>query len=430
MINPQRTARQEGTHWVSTTNFDPEVTAQFDFPAPLALLDSTLRKARYTAGATTSIDGFLRIAAALDAVGVRQESLNLDWWGDDRPSPRELELCREVLAGGFGFRTSVYTDTLLGNGAAAPLADPRDVVDLLAGMGATLMSPGIVPAPTPEAEAAQRDQLVALVEYAASAGLEFTVILAQAGRRDFAALMRSANLAAELGAVRIDLMDSTSSLGPEAMRVFVRRIRTGLVRPVPLTMHAHDDFGMATAGAIAAATAGASPDVSVNGVSYRCGFAALEEVVTALDVLYGVDTGIRTEGLQELADTVMREMGMPAPRFKAVTGEYAYLKSTPGDVLACLADGPTTFPPVSGCLHAGTVGADIRWVWDSLSTRRMARQLAVNLGYEPSDADVIRVQDALDDAVAAIEVYPRWLTPGQAEAICHETLAAVLDPAT
>ena len=59
--------------------------------------------------------------------------------------------------------------------------------------------------------------------------------------------------------------------------LFVRRYRRGLVKDVPVTMHMHDDFGLATAGAIAAATVGASPDVSVAGVSYRCGFAPLEE---------------------------------------------------------------------------------------------------------------------------------------------------------
>ncbi|GAA1850388.1 hypothetical protein GCM10009836_32750 [Pseudonocardia ailaonensis] len=425
MINSERRALVDGSHWVSPTNFDPAATEGLDFPDPVVLLDSTLRKVRYTAGATTSLDGFLRIGAALEAVGIRQESLNLDWWGDSAPNPRELELVREVLAAGFGFRTSVYADTLVNNGASKPTVDPDGVVDLLAGLGATLISPGIVPAPTPEAEVIQFSRLERVVERAAAAGMEFTLILAQCGRRDFAQLQRAAVLAAELGAVRIDLMDSTSSLHPEAMKVFVRRVRAALPRPVPLTMHAHDDFGLATADALAAATAGAHPDVSVDGVSYRCGFAALEEVVTALDVLYGVDTGIRTEQLQSLADTVMREMGVPRPRFKAVTGEYAYLKSTPGDVLGCLRDGERSFPPVSGCLHADTVGADVRWVWDSLSTDAMARQLAVNLGHTPDDLQVTRVRSALDDAVAAIERYPRWLAPHEAEAICRSVLTTV-----
>ena len=115
MINPHREFRVEGSHWVSPVNFEDEVTRDFDFPRPLGLIDSTLRKTNYTAGTRTTIDGYLRIAQALDDIGIRDESLNLDWWGDDEPNARELLLVREILAGGFGFTCNVYADTLLGD---------------------------------------------------------------------------------------------------------------------------------------------------------------------------------------------------------------------------------------------------------------------------------------------------------------------------
>jgi isopropylmalate/homocitrate/citramalate synthase len=73
---------------------------------------------------------------------------------------------------------------------------------------------------------------------------------------------------------------------------FVRSYRSRLDQPVPMTVHHHDDFGIATAGTIAAVTTGA-PDVSLDGVSCRSGFASTEEV--ALDVPHGLDTGIRLE---------------------------------------------------------------------------------------------------------------------------------------
>ena len=232
------------------------------------------------------------------------------------------------------------------------------------------------------------------------------------------------NEAIRFGATRMDLIDSTSSLAPEAMKVFVRRYRAALVADVPVTMHVHDDFGLATAGAIAAATAGASPDVSVAGVSYRAGFAPLEEVVTSLEVLYGVDTGIRTEKLQGLADLVAAESGVPVPPLKPVVGEYAFLKHMPGDVLGCLRGGIDQFPPVSGCVAPELVGGRIRWVWDSLSTDVMATALAATLGQTATPAEAKAIRLALDAAVAAIPDYPRWLPAEQAERICRETLAA------
>lgn len=422
MINPNREYRLEGSHWVSPVNFDDEVTRDFDFPNPLGLIDSTLRKTNYTAGAETTIDGFLRIAQALEDIGIKDESLNLDWWGDDTPNARELEMVWEVLAGGFAFTCNVYADTLLGNGDGTPRIDPLSTVDLLLSIGAKVIAPGIVEASSPESEARQLRQLAEVVEYATSCGLEWTVTLAQAGRRGFDSMMRVANEAVALGAKRIDLMDSTSSLSPEAMRVFIRRFRSRLATKVPLTMHVHDDFGLGTAGAIAAAAAGAGPDVSVNGVSYRCGFPPLEEVATSLEVLYGVDTGIKLSGLQALSDLVYRETGLPNPALKPVTGGYAYLKSTTADVLSSLRDGVRTFPPISGCLHADVVGADIRWVWDRLSTRAMVRQLAANLGLELNGVEVEAVYKALNDAIDGIPEYPRWLTAEQASALCKETV--------
>src|SRR6476620_9453593 len=143
MFNSGKQFRVERSHWVSPVNFSDEVTEDFDFPTPLGRVDSTLRKVNYTAGATTTIDGFLRIAQALDEIGVRDESLNLDWWGDDEPNARELELVREVLAAGFRFTSNVYADTLLGNGEGPPRHEPKGIVDLLLELGATVIAPGI-----------------------------------------------------------------------------------------------------------------------------------------------------------------------------------------------------------------------------------------------------------------------------------------------
>lgn len=417
MLNPDKQHLIEGVHWVSPVNFDSEVTSQFEFPTPLGLIDSTLRKVRYTAGATTDIDGFLRIAEALDAIGIRDESLNVDWWGDSEPNKREFELAEAILGGGFSFTTNVYADRFLGNGEDEPQIDPKKVVDLFQGIGAKVIAPGIVQAPSTEAEARQFRQLEELLAYAADCGLAYTVTLAQCGRRDFESMVRAANVAVGLGARRLDLMDSTSSLSPEAMKVFITRFRSRLDKQVPLTMHVHDDFGLGTAGAIAAALAGAGPDVSVNGMSYRCGFPPLEEVAVALEVLYGVDTGIKLDQLQALSELVARESGVPLPQLKPISGTYAFLKHTPGDVLACLRDGTNSFPPISGCLSASVTGAEVRWVWDSLNTRAMVRQLGVLLGTELDEGQVEAVLAALDDAVNAKATYPRWLERDEVESI-------------
>lgn len=424
MLNPDRTHRREGSHWVSPVNFDPDVQGQFTWPDPFAMIGSTLRKTLFTAGATTTTPGFLRIADALTDAGMREECLNINWAGGDAPIPRELELVRAIAGRDNGFAVTVYADTLLSDGEHHQPVSARQTVELLTELGVRRFSPGIVQAPSADAQKRQTEELAELFELFAEVGAAATITFAQAGRRDFGALVEMSNEAIRFGATRMDLMDSTSSLAPEAMKVFVRRYRAALVADVPVTMHVHDDFGLATAGAIAAATAGASPDVSVAGVSYRAGFAPLEEVVTSLEVLYGVDTGIRTEKLQGLADLVAAESGVPVPPLKPVVGEYAFLKHMPGDVLGCLRGGIDQFPPVSGCVAPELVGGRIRWVWDSLSTDVMATALAATLGQTATPAEAKAIRLALDAAVAAIPDYPRWLPAEQAERICRETLAA------
>ncbi len=269
MINPEHSHLVDGSHWVSPFNFDTTVQAQFDWPSPFALIDSTLRKTLFTAGATTSMDGFVRIAAALGAAGIREESVNINWGGGASPMPREAALVRAVAARDFGFRLNVYADTLLSDGENYQQVGMKETVDQLHEWGVRTFAPGIVPAPSAAARSRQYCDLEKFFEYLRELGCDATITLANVGRRDFDDLVAACNFAVELGARRLDLMDSTSSLGPEAMKLFVRTFRERLVGDVPITMHVHDDFGLGTATAIAAATAGASPDVSVSGMSYR-----------------------------------------------------------------------------------------------------------------------------------------------------------------
>ncbi|MCC7368031.1 MAG: 2-isopropylmalate synthase [Chloroflexi bacterium] len=422
MLNPDKVHRREGSFWVSTTNFDPEVTAEFSWPDPFLVIDSTLRKMLFTAGALTSIDGFVRVAEALAEAGIKHESLNINWAGGRTPIPRGLALVKAIAGRDFGFELNVYADTLLSDGERRQPVTARETAELLAEHGVRTLGVGIVQAPSADAQARQMDELAAYFETVRELGLTSTVTLARAGWRGFDSLVAVSNEAIALGATRMDLMDSSSSLSPEAMKVFVRRYRQGLISDVPVTMHMHDDFGLATAGAIAAATAGASPDVSVAGVSYRCGFAPLEEVIVSLEVLYGVDTGIKVDRLQPLADLVAAEMGVPIPPLKPLVGQYAYLRHMPGDVLACLKGGLDQFPAPAACVHPSVIGSQMTWVWDALTTDANVRALAATIGETLAEDEVPAVRAALDGAVDAITTYPRWLTAEQATEICRAAI--------
>jgi isopropylmalate/homocitrate/citramalate synthase len=90
-------------------------------------------------------------------------------------------------------------------------------------------------------------------------------------------------------------------------------------------VHCHNDFGLSTANVLAAYEAGATGlNVSVNGLGFRAGNAPLDEVVMALEVLYGVKTGVRLEDLPGLSRLVADITGLPVGYFKPVTGAGAF----------------------------------------------------------------------------------------------------------
>ena len=170
MLNPDRTHRREGSHWVSPVNFDPDVQGQFTWPDPFAMIGSTLRKTLFTAGATTTTPGFLRIADALTDAGMREECLNINWAGGDAPIPRELELVRAIAGRDNGFAVTVYADTLLSDGEHHQPVSARQTVELLTELGVRRFSPGIVQAPSADAQKRQTEELAELFELFAEVG--------------------------------------------------------------------------------------------------------------------------------------------------------------------------------------------------------------------------------------------------------------------
>lgn len=416
MLNPDRAATIPGILNVSAANFWPETIAAASFPNSTPILDSTLRKTYFTAGNTTTLAGFIRIAEALVELGVTDTCLNVTWSGDTDPTPQDWALMTAILGADLPLRVNVWSDVLLGNGRDPLPIDPRDGLRRLVDAGARYIAPGIVPAPDADSGLRQRDQLDEHFALATELGVVTTITLAQVGLRDFDELVRVSAHAARAGAVRLDLMDSTSSLSPQAMSQFVRRFRAGIASDVAITMHAHDEFGLATANALAAVAEGAAPDVSVNGMSYRAGFAPLEEVVLALEVLHGVDTGIHLDRIAATSRIVARESGLPVPQLKPLTGEFAHLKHMPGDAALAISQGDRAFPPISHGLVPPVMGAEVTWVWGAASSIAQTRALASACGYELSSDQLRIVRQALDAEVSAIASYPRWLSPSQARA--------------
>ena len=162
------------------------------------------------------------------------------------------------------------------------------------------------------------------VRAAKDRGLRISIGLAYATQGDPDWIGEVSQAVAEAGADMLYFPDSLGVATPELMSDFVRRIRARIT--IPIEVHCHNDYGLATANAVASVLAGADVvECFVNGQDpERSGIAALEEVVVALEYLYGFDTGIELERLTHLSREHERMTGMRVADNKPVTGRRAF----------------------------------------------------------------------------------------------------------
>ena len=103
------------------------------------------------------------------------------------------------------------------------------------------------------------------------------------------------------------VVDTMGGLAPHACNYLIKKIKT--VVDKPLEVHFHDDYGLGAANTLMALSAGAEvAHTSISGIGERAGNAAYEDIALALLTMYGVDTGLKYEKMNELSE-MMRKFG-------------------------------------------------------------------------------------------------------------------------
>lgn len=167
-------------------------------------------------------------------------------------------------------------------------------------------------------------RVIAAVEYAKNQGLNFDFISEDTSRSDLNFVTSLIKKVLELGARRIILCDTVSVITPGSMMKIVLQIRQACPTP-SYGIHCHNDFGMAVANTLASVNAGVEyPTLAVNSLGDGSGNASLEEVVMALEKLYDVRTGIKTEMLYELCKLVEKKSGIYLSPQKPISGLNSY----------------------------------------------------------------------------------------------------------
>jgi homocitrate synthase NifV len=165
--------------------------------------------------------------------------------------------------------------------------------------------------------------MVRAVEFAKQQGVYISANAEDASRSDQDFLSEFARAAKEAGADRVRFCDTVGILDPFATFEQVKKLID--TAGIDVEMHTHNDFGMATANALAGVKAGAGwVGVTVIGLGERAGNAALEEVVMALKCLEGVDLNFKTSQFRELAEYVSRAASRELPAWKAIVGSNVF----------------------------------------------------------------------------------------------------------
>ncbi|MEW5921024.1 MAG: homocitrate synthase [Bacillota bacterium] len=278
----------------------------------IILVDTTLRDGEQTAGVVFSNQEKIRIARMLAEIGVHQIEVGVPVMGGN-----EKAVIKKIV--GLGL------DCSLMGWNRANVEDVRHSLDC--GLDAVAISISTSDIHIQHKLRSTREQvienMVRATEYAKKHGVYISVNAEDASRTEFEYLVKFALAAREAGADRLRYCDTIGVLEPFKTFDIVSNLiaETGM----DIEMHTHNDFGMATATAVAGVKAGARfVGVTVNGLGERAGNAALEEVTMALKFIFGKDQDIKTQMFREICEYVARASGRILPPGKPIVGDNMF----------------------------------------------------------------------------------------------------------
>ena len=252
------------------------------------IFDTTLRDGEQTPGVALTVDEKMQIAQKLNNLGVDKIEV-----GFPASSKGEIESAKRINSLSLD-STLVGLARSLERDIDAVIESDLDYVHTFIGT-----SPLHRDYKLKMSKQAIIETAVNAVEYAKDHGLtvEFSAEDATRTERDF--LFEVFNSVVDAGADFLDVPDTVGVLTPVFTRELITDIRNNF--SAPISVHFHNDFGLATANSLTAIECGANQaHVTVNGLGERTGNCSLEELVITLKVAYGIDLGLDTTRLYSL----------------------------------------------------------------------------------------------------------------------------------
>jgi isopropylmalate/homocitrate/citramalate synthase len=306
-----------------------EVNEPFAFEAEVGFYDTTLRDGEQTVGVVLDPQQKLELARGLAEAGVERIEA-----GFPRVSQDDWDAVKLIAEAGlpaeiWGFSRAVRADVeaLVELGVEASVIE-SPISDLKLG-----------------ALGVSRETMLGRIRDAVSFAVENGIKVAYFGvdstRADPDFFDEAYAAAVGAGASEVVVVDTIGVASPDATYALVERVRA---LDVPIHFHGHNDFGLATANAIAAVRAGARwIHGTLNGMGERAGNANVAEIALALQALYGVETKLDLARARELSARVRELSGYELEPWKPLVGENLFRRES-GAVASQFHDPPAIEP--------------------------------------------------------------------------------------
>ncbi|WP_435333176.1 LeuA family protein [Haloarchaeobius sp. TZWWS8] len=359
-------------------------TTEFD---TARVFDTTLRDGEQSPRTSFSYDDKREIATALDEMGTHVIEA-----GFPVNSEAEFEAVSDIAS---------YTDATTCGLARVVDKDVEAAIDAGVDMVHVFVSTSDVQ--IEDSMHATREQVkeraIESIRRVKDAGVDCMFSPMDATRTDESFLIEMVEAVTDAGTDWINVPDTCGVATPRRFYDLIETV--GEHTTARIDVHTHDDFGLATANALAGIEAGADQaQVSVNSIGERAGNAAYEEFVMAVESVYQADTGIDTTRITELSRLVEEKSDMPVPANKPVVGQNAFSHES-GIHAAGVIENSDTFEP--GVMTPEMVGAKRELVLGKHTGVHAVREHLTEAGFDPTDEQVREVTRRVKDTGAEKE---------------------------
>jgi isopropylmalate/homocitrate/citramalate synthase len=304
--------------WTSEINALESVQQGFPRDKTIRFYDTTLRDGEQSVGVCFTPQEKFDIAVKLAELGVsRIES------GFPRVSPEDSEAVQRILAAGLDSEIWGFARCVQGDIDAHLELGTEYLLIEISTSDVKMKAYGFTREKVLE-------RVASSVKHAKENGIKRVNFFAvDATRSDLDFLKLVYKTALEAGADEVSVVDTIGACAPEAVQHLIGQVRSWIGEDVVLHWHGHNDFGLATASAIAAVRGGADfIQGTINGMGERAGNADICEVALALQALYNQPVALDLSVAREISKMVQQAGGYTVDGWKPVVGEYLYTRES------------------------------------------------------------------------------------------------------